>query len=129
LSLYASESYWTGISNTTRRYALRLDGFVSVNAPMKGGELVTKPLTFQGGKLLINFATSAAGSVRVELQDATGKPHAGFALDDCPPIFGDTIERPVAWKSGGDVAALAGKPVRLRFELKDADLYAIRFAV
>ena len=42
-------------------------------------------------------------------------------------IFGDTIERTVTWKNGGDVSALAGKPVRLRFVLKDADLYAFQF--
>jgi len=128
LSLYAGESYWTGTSSELRRYTLRLDGFVSVSAPMSGGELITKPLTFKGNKLTINFATSAAGSVQVEIQDAAGKPLPGFALDDCPPIFGDAIERTVTWKNGGDVSALAGKSVRLRFVLKDADVYALRFA-
>lgn len=127
LSLYAGESYWTGNSSALRRYTLRLDGFVSINAPMSGGELVTKPLTFQGGRLTMNFATSAAGDVRVEVQDRAGKPLPGFALDDCPPIFGDAIERAVTWKNGGDLGALADKPVRLRFVLKDADLFALQF--
>lgn len=127
LSLYAVESYWTGNSSAVRRYTLRLDGFVSINAPMSGGELVTRPLTFQGAKLSLNFATSAAGDLRVEIQDIEGKPMPGFALDDCPPIFGDALERTVTWKKGGDLASLAGKPVRLRFVLKDADLYALRF--
>jgi hypothetical protein len=53
---------------------------------------------------------------------------AGFALADCPEIFGDTLARDVTWKRGADLARLAGKPVRLRFEFKDADLYAFRFA-
>jgi hypothetical protein len=128
LSLYAGESYWTGNSSEVRRYTLRLDGFVSVSAPMSGGELVTKPLTFTGSKLTLNFATSAAGDIRVEIQDAGGKPLPGFALDDCPPTFGDAIERAVTWKNGGDVSALAGKPVRLRFALKDADLYSFKFS-
>ena len=127
LSLYASESYWTGNSSAVRRYVLRLDGFVSVNAPMKGGELVTKPLTFTGKSLSLNFATSAAGSVQVELQDPSGKALLGFSLEDCPPVFGDEIERPVTWKGGSDVSSLAGKPVRLRFVLKDADVYAFQF--
>ncbi|MFA6547159.1 MAG: hypothetical protein WCS99_22270, partial [Limisphaerales bacterium] len=70
----------------------------------------------------------AAGSVRVEIQDANGKPLPGFALNDCPPLFGDTIERIVTWTGGGDVRALAGQPVRLRFELKDADVYAFQIA-
>jgi hypothetical protein len=128
LSLYAGESYWTGTSSELRRYTLRLDGFVSVNAPMKGGELITKPLMFTGSKLTMNFATSAAGDIRVEIQDTIGKPLPGFALEDCPPVFGDAIERTVTWKTGGDVSAHAGKPVRLRFVLKDADVFAFRFA-
>lgn len=127
LSIYAGESYWTGNSSKLRRYTLRLDGFVSINAPMSGGELVTKPLTFKGTKLTLNFATSAAGDVRVEIQDAAGKPLPAFTLDDCPPIFGDAIDRTVTWKNGGDLSALAGKSVRLRFALKDVDLFAIQF--
>jgi len=129
LSLYASEAYWTGKGVKLRRYTLRLDGFVSVSAPMSGGEFVTKPLIFSGSKLTLNFATSAAGDVRIEIQDANGQPLPGYALDDCPPIFGDAIERAVTWKTGGDVSTLAGKSVRLRFVLKDADLYAFQFVV
>ena len=107
---------------------LRLDGFVSAFGPMKGGELITKPLKFAGSKLTLNFSTSAAGSVRVEIQDAGGTAIEGFALADCPDVFGDAIERTVTWKGGADVSALAGRPVRLRFQLKDADLYSFRFA-
>ncbi|MDZ4288415.1 MAG: hypothetical protein U0984_10680 [Prosthecobacter sp.] len=128
LSLYATESYWAGsTSSALRRSTLRLDGFVSAQAPMSGGELITKPLTFKGARLALNFATSAAGSVRVEIQDVNGKALPGFALEDCPPLFGDTIERTVTWKNGGDVSALASKPVRLRFALHDADVYAFQF--
>jgi hypothetical protein len=128
LSLYASEGSWHGKGNAIRRYTLRLDGFVSAHAPMKGGELTTKPIRFKGGKLNLNFATSAAGSIRVEIQDAQGKPIPGFALAESPDHFGDTITRQVQWNKGGDVSALAGKPVRLRFVLKDADLYSYKFS-
>ena len=75
----------------------------------------------------MNFATSAGGGIRVEVQDADGKPIPGFALADAEEMFGDALERAVLWKGGGDVGRLAGKPVRLRFVLKDADLYAIWF--
>ena len=117
------------MSQTTaylQRLALRTDGFVSVNAPYAGGEMVTRPFTFAGRELEMNYATSAAGGLRVEIQDAGGKPVEGFALDNCPEIIGDQVERVVAWTSS-DVGSLAGKPVRLRFVMKDADLYAIRF--
>jgi hypothetical protein len=122
LSIYSVENYWLDPGASLRRYTLRLDGFVSVNAPMSGGELITKPLTFTGKSLALNFATSAAGDIRVEIQDTHGKPLPGFALDDCKPIFGDSVERVVA-----DVSSLVGKTVRLRFVLKDAELFAIQF--
>jgi len=127
LSLYASESYWTGNSSELRRYTLRLDGFVSASASMAGGRLATKPFQFAGNSLSLNFSTSAAGGIRVEIQDPTGRPLPGFALDDCPPVFGDSVERTVSWKGGTDVGKLAGQPIRVSFELKDADLYAFRF--
>ncbi len=110
-----------------RRYVLRLDGFVSVNAPWAGGEVVTKPLTFLGKELEINYSTSAGGAVRVEIQDPAGEPLPGFALEDCPEIVGDEIERVVSWKAGKDIEALAGKPIRLRFVMQDADLFSLRF--
>ena len=127
LSFYAPESYWTGTSSEVRRYTLRLDGFVSVQAPLVGGELITKPLRFVGKELSLNFSTSAAGEVRVEIQDAAGQPLAGYSLEDCPPIFGDTLSRTVLWNSGSDVHALAGTPIRLRFSLKDADVFSFKF--
>lgn len=127
LSIYAGESYWTDRSSALRRYTLRLDGFVSVHAPMSGGDLITKPITFTGQKLSLNFATSAAGSVRVELQDSDGKALPGFALADCVPVFGDSVDRTITWKRGADVRSINGKPVRLRLELKDADIYAYQF--
>lgn len=127
LSLYASEGYWTGSSNRLRRYTMRIDGFVSLKAPMKGGEIITKPVTFTGKELLFNFATSAAGSIVVELQTPEGKPIPGFTEKEGIELFGDTLSRPVHWKTGTDVSQLAGKPVRLKIKLKDADLYSLRF--
>ena len=127
LSFYATEGYWMGTACALRRYTLRLDGFVSVQAPMAGGELLTRTVVFKGGKLSLNVSTSAAGSVRVELQDPSGRPLPGFALADCAEIFGDAVERTVSWKGGSDVGPLAGQPVRLRFELRDADLFSFQF--
>ncbi len=57
-----------------RRYTLRPDGFVSVCGPYSGGEMVTKPFTFTGNRLAINYATSAAGGMRIEIQTAEGEP-------------------------------------------------------
>ena len=100
---------------------------MSVNAPFVGGAFVTKPLTFNGGELVLNLSTGAAGGLRVEIQDANGKPLPGFALGDAVEQVGDEIERVVSWKSGSDVSGLSGRPVRLRFTIRDADLYSLRF--
>jgi len=128
LSLYGTEGYWTATKGTSlRRYTLRLDGFVSLRAPMSGGQLITKPLKFAGSQLTINFATSAAGSVRVEIQDEHGKPIPGFTLADCHELFGDTIDRIVSWKSAAKLSSFAGRPVRIRFVVKDADVYSFQF--
>jgi len=110
-----------------RRYTLRLDGIASVNAPLEGGELVTKTLKFAGKQLEINYSTSAAGQMLVELQDAAGKPIPNFTLEDCEPIYGDHISRIAKWKSGTDVSSLTGQPVKVRFVMEDADLYSLRF--
>ncbi len=127
MSFYVNRDYGQATWHI-RRYTLRTDGFVSVNAPYAGGELLTKPLIFEGKGLILNYATSAAGGVRVELQTPEGVPIPGFTLDDCPEIIGDEIERVVSWgEKGSDVSALAGRPVRLRFVMKDADLFSLRF--
>ena len=86
------------------------------------------PIIFDGGNLALNFATSGAGSVRVELQEPEGTPIAGHALADGPEIYGDHLRFIVRWNdAGGDLRAWAGRPVRLRFVLRDADLYSLQF--
>ncbi len=109
------------------RYVLRTDGFVSVNASYKGGEMITKPLIFTGNQLALNLSTSATGSLQVEIQTADRAPVPGFGLDQCSPIVGDQIEHEVSWEAGSDVSRLTGTPVRLRFVMKDCDLYSMRF--
>lgn len=125
ISVYYSQHY-RHKTNGMVRTTVRTDGFVSVHAGGTTGEMTTKPITFDGKELVINFSTSAVGGVQVEIQYADGKPIPGFALDDCPVIYGDEIEHVVKWKSS-DVSSLAGKPIRLRFKLLDADLYSLRF--
>ena len=140
-SMYVAEHYgWD--TNAVRRVTVRPHGFASVRAGYHGGELRTKPVTFTGSTLYINYSTSAVGSVSVEIQDAEGRTLDGFATKDMEPMFGDDLDVPVAWKGDGgtggtgdqaslsrkaDLSRLNGTPVRLRFVLKDADLFSIRF--
>ena len=110
-----------------RRYTLRTDGFVSVQAGYREGEMVTRVLAFTGTELVLNYSTSAAGSVRVELQfpDGSAVPHYGLA--DCVPLIGDEIEGAVRWRHGKDLRMLSGQQVRVRYVLRDADIYSMRF--
>lgn len=124
MSVYVGRHYGQP-SVHVERLTLRIDGFTSVQAPFAGGEMFTRPFTYSGKLLELNFATSAAGSLRVEIQDPSGRPVPGYTLSDCPEIIGDQIDRIVAWKRGADVSSLAGKPVRLRFVMKDANLYSL----
>jgi hypothetical protein len=127
LSMFVSEGYWRSGANAIRRYSLRIDGFVSLHAPLSGGELITVPLAFRGDDLLLNVSTSAGGNASVEVQSPDGDPIPGFAMADCVPIVGDDLALRVKWR-GGTVGALAGRTVRLRFALRDGDLYSFRFA-
>lgn len=126
LSLYWIEHYRHPTARL-RRGTLRLDGFVSANAGYAGGEVVTRPLRFEGDELALNYATSAAGSVRAELQDADSRPIPGYTLDESVELYGDAIEQPVRWRHAHHVGALASRPIRLRLVLRDADVYALRF--
>ena len=125
-SMYISEHYrWS--DNRIRRLVLPRHRFASVNAGAGGGEFTTRPIVFTGNRLVLNYATSAAGSVQVELQDESGEPVPGFSLADSAPMYGDELDAVVNWKSHGDVSSRAGKTVRLRFEMMDADVFALRF--
>src|SRR5439155_22769832 len=96
MSIYVQRHYGQKTAHL-ERLTLRLDGFASVHAPFAGGELLTRPLRFTGKELHINYATSAAGGLRLEIQDAAGKKLPGFGLEDCPAIVGDAIEHVVGW--------------------------------
>ncbi|MSP13406.1 MAG: hypothetical protein EXR62_10690 [Chloroflexi bacterium] len=118
-SLYAAEHYgWD--TNRLRRLSIPPMRLASVQAGYAGGELLTPPLTFAGRRLYLNYATSAVGSVQVEVCDPDGRPLQGLA--GMEGMFGDTFDGAAPY----DLSAVVGKPVRLRFRLHDADLYALR---
>ena len=126
MSMYVQRNYGQP-THYLERLTFRTDGFVAVHADYRPGELITKPITFAGKELSLNLSSSAAGSVFVEIQDAAGKPIPGFTLGECVEINTDDLSWVVTWKSGSSVMSLSGKPVRLRFRLKDADLFAFQF--
>jgi len=124
MSFYVNRHYGQPSSHL-QRFVLRTDGLASLHAGWRGGEMVTKPFVVNGESLQLNFATSAAGGVRVELQDPDGAPLPGFALGDCVEMIGDRIDRAVRWKSGGPIPK---GPARMMIALRDADVYSFKFA-
>jgi hypothetical protein len=105
----------------------RVDGFVSADADHKGGWLRTPRVVFRGNRLRLNVDTGSMGMAIVELQDAVGRPIPGFTRAACEEVGGNFVDQCVSWKGSPDVSALAGRPVRLRIDLKRGKLYAFQF--
>jgi hypothetical protein len=126
MSIYVNQNYAQPTAHL-RRYTLRIDGFSSIQASYTTGTMQTKPFLFQGKNLFINFSTSAAGEILTEIQDKNAQPIPGYSMEDSIPIIGNEISKMVGWKNGNDLTIFQGKPVRLLFRMKDADLYAIQF--
>ncbi len=102
---------------------LRRDGFASMDASAGEGTLTTRPVKFSGKHLFVNVV-APQGELRAEIVDEKGQAIAPFTAENCEVVSGDSTKAAVKWKGGADVSALSGKPVRLRFHLKNGALYA-----
>lgn len=125
MSFYVNHNYAQPTAHL-RRYTLRIDGFTSISAKYELGKFLTKPFIFKGKDLFINYATSAVGYIKIEIQNIDGEVYKGYTFDDCEIIKGNEISYKVVW-SNNDVSKLENIPVRLNFVLKDADLFSLRF--
>ncbi len=71
-----------------------------------------------------NFETSAYGYVIVDILDEDGnKLSDGQSFE----VFGNNIDRCVMFEDGSGFETYSGKPVRLRFRMRDAKLYSMKF--
>jgi hypothetical protein len=105
----------------------RLDGYFSADAAYTGGWLETPPLVFDGDRLELNINTTAAGSAYVALLEEDGGPIPGYTLDEADKIMMNDVDHVVTWRCSDDVAALAGRPIRIRLRMRSAKLYAFQF--
>lgn len=106
----------------------RADGYVSLNASSAKGQLMTKPIRFDGEKLLVNFQPRQ-GALRAELRDLAGKPIAGFSLADCAPVTRDGVATEMRWTGAGKLGQWSGSALRLALQWSDGALYGFRFSV
>ena len=120
---------------------LRRDGFVSIGSNWSGGWLQTKPIVWRGGDLLVNADTRfddrghpgyCHGEVTVEIRDEAEEVIEGYALDNCTPMKQNTEQSgkdcclPIRWRDDRSLGALDGRTIRIRFHLREAQLYAFK---
>lgn len=117
--------------------SLTMDRFAAISADYREGRLLTKPMLWPGGELLLNCTNTryheghplhGGGDIRVEIHDAAGGPIDGYSASHnvVSPRSRSTDFPPVKWPGGRTMNALAGRRLRLVFLLRDARLYAFR---
>jgi len=109
--------------NNTGLAVLRRDGFASMDADATEGALTTRPLVFKGSHLFVN-ANTQDGVLYAEILDEKGRPLPTFSREKCVPVRVDSTKHTVKWNGISDMSAISGKPVRLRFYLKQGSLYS-----
>jgi hypothetical protein len=117
-----TDQFWDG-RGSTGLGTLRRDGFASMDAGQTAGTLTTRRLRFKGRHLCVN-ADVDRGELRVEVLDETDRAIEPFTIQNCAPLHADQTQQAVRWTGATDLAALAGRAVRLRFRLRNGSLYA-----
>lgn len=123
-AVYGTEAYYEGPDTRLRRFMYRVDGFVSIHADQSAA-VSTKPFELAGDTCRLNYATEKGGVVRIEVQDLAGQPIDGFSAKECRPLIEDEIAATVRWSKS--LSELKGRPVQLKIELKQADIYSLQF--
>ena len=110
------------------------DGFVSLEgARHEWSVATTRSLTFSGKNLYLNLQAALQQwgaepcEVRVELLDGRLNPLPGYSVSDADPLVATSLEHRVSWRGNADIAALAGRPMRLKIYFKNAKLYSFQF--
>jgi len=111
------------IQRATGLATLRLDGFVSLAAPGEGS-VTTRLLQTPGGRLTVN--ARVGGDLRAEILDENGNVIPGYAVRQCNPVSGDSLRHSITWGRGSDLVPRRKAGLRIRFHLRDTDLYAFR---
>jgi len=117
--------------------------FVAQMGAHAGGFLLTREMIVGGPELIVNATT--ANAYNSDPATATAPPEfaaevlaftqgervprtvPGYGLADCNTEAVDMIDHKVTWQGKPDLAELVGKPVFIRFYLKNAGLYSLRF--
>ncbi len=90
---------------------------VSARCWRKKGSWTLGPVRLPGKRLFLN--ARVYDELRVALLDERGRPIPGY---EKKIRLADATQLPVAWDAG-DLSALKGRPVKLRFELNNAEIF------
>lgn len=121
--------------------SLGVDQFAAIRADFLEGRLITKPMTWPGGDLVLTCTNtrypaahpkSGGGSIAVEIHDESNQPIKEFSGTD--RAFYDVVspgpwekrQPPVLWPGGLSMDRLKGRRIRLVFRMRDARLYSFR---
>ncbi len=119
ISVYGTENYYESTPGRVRRFVYRVDGFVALRGGEEGGEMLTQPLRYEGRRLLLNSVVQPGGTLKIEILDNSGQ-----VIGRAKPLSGEGVDVPVTWEKDPQ---LSQGIVRLRFTLKNADVYSLRF--
>lgn len=107
---------------------------INARAPREPFRTAAEIVEFQGDRMTIRKKPSNEppssepfGTVQVEITSEDGQALAGFTRDDHDVFSGDALRYIATWRGKSDVTALAGTPIRLKFYLKNAAVYAFQF--
>lgn len=123
-------SGWDGTHDSKRRKGsmnlarLPLDRFVALAAGNSTSIIETKPFVMTGDSLFIN-ADARDGEIQVELLTPEGSPVSGFERSQSSPIRENGFTIPLRWTSGLSTANLFEKKIKIKFYLKQAEIFTI----
>jgi hypothetical protein len=113
-----SNTYAIGLAVT------KLDRLIGRTTPLgEVGLLLTRPLVCEGDQLEIN-ASSANGTLQVEVLSEKGKVLEGYEKESSVVFSGDSLRQEMQWKDGRNMSALRGQRIRLKFYMSNAVLYS-----
>jgi len=102
------------------------DRLVALRA-QEEGSFALYPLLVEGRTVHLNVKTTVAGYAQVEVVGPDGQALPGRSFADCDRLCGDHLNQVVSWRGETDLGHPEGAPVTLRFRLRTAELYAVRF--
>jgi hypothetical protein len=92
------------------------DRYVSMDANLNWGSLVSKPLKIDAASMTVN--ANIVGEMQVRLLDEAGDPLADFGW---LTLSGDNVAHPLNWL--GDLKSLAKTALRIEFKMQFAQLF------